>query len=111
MTRRSKVWLVVASIFTLINIGSAGVAAAAGEGLHTAAHVVLTLVGAYFVLRLTRRAPQPELSGATQAAERLDRLQNSVDAVAIEVERIGEAQRFATKLATERAEAAPPKRP
>ena len=36
--------------------------------------------------------------------DRLDHLQQSVDAVAIEVERIGEAQRFSTKLHAERAE-------
>ena len=111
MTRRPKLWLVVASLFTLVNVAGAGFAAAGGEGLHTAAHVALTLVGANFVRRLTRRASQPHLAGTEQAVERLDHLQHSVDAVAIEVERIGEAQRYATKLATERAEAAPPKRP
>ena len=63
--------------------------------------------------RILRGTPQVEASDASLAAERLDHLQHSVDAVAIEVERIGEAQRFATKLAAERvhhAAAAPPKR-
>ena len=111
VTRRSKLWLTVASLFTFINLGGAGVAAASGEGLHAAAHVGLMLLGAYFMWRLVRRAPQPHLSGAQQADERLEHLQHSVDAVAIEVERIGEAQRFVTKLTAERAETSPLKRP
>jgi hypothetical protein len=34
---------------------------------------------------------------------RLDALQQSIDAIAVEVERIGEAERFATRLLAERA--------
>ncbi len=33
---------------------------------------------------------------------RLDRLENAVDAIAIEIERISEGQRFVTKVMTER---------
>lgn len=36
--------------------------------------------------------------------QRLDQLQQSVDAIAVEVERIAEAQRFSAKLLSERAE-------
>ncbi len=36
--------------------------------------------------------------------ERLDQLQQSVDAIAVEVERIAEAQRFSAKLLAERPE-------
>lgn len=111
MTRRSKIWLALASLFTLVNVGGAGFAAAGAEGLHAATHVGLAFVGAYFMWRLVRRAGEPQMAGARPAHEQLEQLQQSVDAVAIEVERIGEAQRFATKLAAERAEAAPLKRP
>jgi hypothetical protein len=76
-------------------------AAAQGELLHSASHVALTLLGAYFVWRLApgryaRRiwprgeseipAPPHELT------DRLTHLEQSVDAVAIDVERIGEGQ-------------------
>lgn len=37
--------------------------------------------------------------------DRLEHLQQSVDAIAVEVERIAEAQRFSAKLLAERAEA------
>jgi len=111
MTRRSKLWLTAATLFTLINILGVGFAAAAGEGPHAATHVALSLVGAFFMWRIERRAREPHMSGAPLATERLDQLQQSVDAVAIEVERIGESQRFAVKLAAERAQASPLKRP
>ena len=114
--QRAKLWLVVTSLFTLINIGGAGVAAVTGEVLHTVAHVGLALLGAYFVWRLAPRARGQQMQGQQILAEqeavpRLERLQESLDAIGLEVERIGEAQRFTTKLVVERANAAPPKPP
>ncbi len=44
---------------------------------------------------------QPQL--APEAEARLEQIQQSVDAIALEVERISEAQRFAAKLLAERA--------
>ena len=113
MTRqRAKLWFVVASIFTLINVGGAGAAAVAGEVLHAAAHVVLALLGAYFVWRLAPRARRQEMVVvAAEADPRLDRIQQSLDAIGLEVERLGEAQRFTTKVMAERADAAAPKPP
>ena len=109
MTGRSRLWLVVAALFTLLNLGGAWVAARDGEFLHTAAHVGLALLGAYVVWRLAPRARRQDLLRAQEADERLERLQQSVDAIALEVERIGEAQRFAEKLRAERVETTPPK--
>ncbi|MGH7664083.1 MAG: hypothetical protein ACRENI_07300 [Gemmatimonadaceae bacterium] len=39
---------------------------------------------------------------ATDATERLERMEQSLDAVAIEIERISEGQRFLTRLMSER---------
>ena len=112
MTRqRARLWFVVASLFTLINLGGAGVAAVAGEVLHTAAHIGLSLLGAYFVWRLAPRARRQEMLDEQEEVPRLERLQQSLDAIGLEVERIGEAQRFTTKIMAERADAASPKPP
>lgn len=46
-----------------------------------------------------------------QAAERLARIEAAVESIAIEVERISEAQRFTTKLLSERPAGALPPRP
>ena len=40
---------------------------------------------------------------APDVTSRLERIEQAVDAIAIEVERISEGQRFTTKLLTERA--------
>ena len=55
MTRRSKLWLAAALLFTLVNFAGGAYAAVRGEALHTAVHAVLLLVGYYLVWRLTRR--------------------------------------------------------
>lgn len=48
--------------------------------------------------RWTRKRARAQLSGvAPQESRRLDQLQNSVDAIAVEVERISENQRYLTK--------------
>jgi hypothetical protein len=118
MTRRSRIWLIIAWLFTLGNLGGAVFAARTNEELHAAVHVALALVGAVFVWSIPRRARHQQLPGTNDEMDRrLERLQQSVDAVAIEVERIGEAQRFTAKLAAEigkkpSPEAAPlPRRP
>ena len=104
MTRRSKIWLALAALFTLLNLAGVPMAAAAGERLHTAAHVGLTLLGAYLVWRLARRARRQDPPTLQSTEERLEQLQQSMDAVALEVERIGEVQRYNAKLQAERAE-------
>ena len=104
MTRRSRIWRVVAALFSLLNLGGAGFAAVGGEWLHAGAHVALSLLGAYVVWRLAPRTEWQDLPSEQPADDRLEHLQQSVDAVALEVERIGEAQRFSAKLQAERAE-------
>ena len=62
----------------------------------------LCLIGGITWKVLVRpQKPAKELLRAED--ERFERLQQSVDAIAIEVERIAEAQRFSAKLLAERA--------
>jgi hypothetical protein len=110
MTRRSPVWLVAAALFLVINVAGAGSAAADGEPLHTGIHAGLALLGAYLAWRLASRgdarrgwrrdgAEIPAVPGAL--TDRLTHIEQSVDAIALEVERIGEGQRFMTRLFAE----------
>jgi hypothetical protein len=66
----------------------------------------LTLIGlvAYKVVRSNLSKQRAQVPGAND--ERLEQIQQSIDAVAIEVERIAEAQRFTAKLMADRAEKA-----
>jgi hypothetical protein len=80
-----------------------------GPGEMLVAAVVFGTMGT--VLYPLARALARRLEGRTGAAvpslhaveERLDRIERSVEAVAVEVERISEGQRFVTKLLAERA--------
>jgi hypothetical protein len=81
-----------------------------GESMHALAHAVLLLVGyvGWLVAPWRRReepAPVEQLSD-----QRIEYLQQSVDAVALEVERLGESQRFNEKLRAVRDEIPPPKK-
>ena len=71
--------------------------------------VIVGLVGslsaiAIVTVRLMNPRRQPK-QVAREDDDRLERLQQSVDAIAIEVERIAEAQRFSAKLLHERVDA------
>jgi hypothetical protein len=108
MTRRAKVWLVVAVLFLVGNLAGAAVAAAAGEMRHAGVHVGLACLGAYLAAWIVRgrAGSRTDAAGATAPSEFADRLrglEQSVDAVAVEVERIGEGQRFVARLFAERA--------
>jgi hypothetical protein len=67
---------------------------------------VLSIVLIWFPLAFTaarvlwKRSNKPGLppTAFTETAQRLERLESSVDAIAVEIERISEGQRFVTKL-------------
>ena len=66
------------------------------------------LISVIVAWTIRRRSPAlPSNEGVQRIESRLSEMQHSLDAVAIEVERISEAQRFATKLLSERGVAAP----
>lgn len=52
MSLRSKIWLVVAALFTLLNLAGAAYAAIQLEILHACVHGVLALLGAWLVGRI-----------------------------------------------------------
>jgi hypothetical protein len=61
----------------------------------------LTVITVGLVRGLSSKKPRPlEVSGAQNM--QMEQLQQSVDAIAVEVERIAEAQRFSAKLLAER---------
>ena len=109
MTRRSKLWRWAAGAYMFINLAGLGYAAGMDEEMHALAHLFLVLLGVagYVGWRLARRgAPQDDsLPRAELAEQRIEYLQQSIDAMALELERVGEAQRFSDKLRIERGEA------
>ncbi len=70
--------------------------------------IVLTLVVGRLRARFRRRRGGLQRQGAVAAVDdpRIERLTQAVDAIAVEVERIGEGQRFVTRLLAEPGERA-----
>ena len=72
--------------------------------------VIVGLVGSLVTIGLvawkvaTKGTPRGRQQLSPANDERLEQIQQSVDAIAIEVERIAEAQRFSAKLLAERPE-------
>ncbi len=59
-----------------------------------------------FAQRLERK---PMGSGVSpEVSARLERMEQAIDSIAIEIERVSEGQRFTTKLLTDRAPSSPP---
>jgi hypothetical protein len=63
--------------------------------------LILPLSIAY-AIRMLRRNPAPKGPRTEDFTPRFDRLEQAVDAIAIEVERVSEGQRFVTKILAER---------
>ena len=128
MTRRAKLWRAAAVLFGIINLGGMGLALAMDEMMHAMAHVFLLFVGlgAYLLWKAVTTWATPESGGQLSQASalpssgrdsppqlgdhRMEYMQRSIDALALEVERIGEAQRFKDKH-LERGETSPLKKP
>ena len=64
--------------------------------------ITVVSVGRAYVrsLEVQQKPPRPELGHDVQ--DRMSRIEQAVDAIAIEVERMSEGQRFTTKLLAER---------
>lgn len=72
--------------------------------------IPLTIIGAPIARAIARRI---ERGGGMQSlpndvGARLERMEQAIDAIAVEVERIAEGQRFTSKLLAERADVARP---
>jgi hypothetical protein len=110
MTRSPRFWRISTVLFILGNAGGAVLAFAMREQMHAELHLALMGAGyvGYLFLRASQRKKEvqanQELPAGGATDPRIEYLQQSVDAIALEVERMGEAQRFQEKLRAERKE-------
>jgi type VI protein secretion system component VasK len=113
MIKRSTLWRLATGAYVFINVAGLFYAWAMDEEMHAMTHLFLLILGlaVYVGWRLARRrAPQDHLPRAELAEQRIEYLQQSIDAMALELERVGEAQRFSDKLRVERGETPPLKK-
>lgn len=116
---KHRAWIPIAWFLSVVNVLAVWFAAQPGEPWHATTHALLGVLFAVGAQRLlARRAVKVTGAGAelptdvasllTELAalredqsEILNRVAQSVDAVAIEVERVGENQRYLTKAMAE----------
>jgi len=114
MTLRAKFGWTAAAVSVIVNAGGAVYALLRQEWMHGGAHVAMLALTLYLIVLLrpaTRRTfdqspafDDEPMQPASAGDARMEQLQQSVDAIAIEVERLGEAQRFNAKLAARQSE-------
>ena len=101
MRFKHRAWIPIAWLLSLGNVVSVWFAAAPGEPWHATIHAVLAVVFGVGGERLMARRRAPRGVELTSGDERMNRLENAIDAIAVELERIGEGQRYVTKLLAE----------
>jgi hypothetical protein len=114
MTLRAKFWWTLAAVSVIINGAGAVYALLNREWMHGGAHVAAFAITVYLVQIFRPRADRTIDDSAWVDDEgvepgsagdaRMEQLQQSVDAIAVEVERIGEAQRWSAKMAAKQGE-------
>jgi hypothetical protein len=65
--------------------------------------IAVTVIGVPLARALARRLEQGPPKLTPEVLARLERMEQAIDSIAVEVERISEGQRFTTKLLAERA--------
>jgi hypothetical protein len=98
---KHRAWIPIAWLLSLGNVVSIWFAAAPGEPWHATIHGALAVVFGVGAERLMARRRGPKGGQVTIGDERMKHLENAIDAIAVELERIGEGQRFVTKLLAE----------
>lgn len=99
MSRRLQ--MLIAWIFTLINLGGGIYAAVNLDIIHCLVHVALFGAGVYWLRHLPPRAVAANSLG-TREEERFERLEQSLDVINSELQRIGEGQQQIAHLERER---------
>jgi hypothetical protein len=107
---KHRAWIAVAWLLSLGNLGAVWFAARPAEPWHATVHALLALLFGLGAQHLgLRKNPAPggdvvtwkELEARLAGVEP-HQVAQALDAIAVEVERIGESQRYLTKLLTER---------
>ena len=99
MAERRKLWRAGFAISLIVNIGGGIIALIQGEMMHAGGHAaLLAATFAFWPVFSSKSAPDEAAEAdVPQLDNHISHLQQSVDAIALEVERIGEAQRFAAR--------------
>jgi hypothetical protein len=94
---KHRAWMPIAWLLSLANLGAVWFAALPGEPWHATTHALLAVLFAVGAGHLMTRRLAPPIDES-----RVDRLQQGIDVIALEVERISEGQRYVTTILNEK---------
>jgi hypothetical protein len=103
VTNKTRFWNAVLVLLSGVNLVAVWFAARPAEPWHATTHAALALGFGLWAQRRMGREQHREPAAASLPDERLERIERGIEAVAIEVERIGEMQRFAAKIPAQHA--------
>ncbi len=103
MAPKTRFWNAVLVVLSAANVVSVWFAARPAEPWHATIHAALAVGFGVWAQRRMLREPRRDAGRTDLADERLERIERAIDAVAVEVERIGEMERFASKILAARA--------
>ena len=99
---KHRAWIPVAWLLSVVNVGAVWFAALPAEPWHATIHALLAVlfgVGAERLMARQRPSPRAQVGIGD---DREQRLEQAIDAIAVELERVGEGQRFVAKVLAER---------
>ena len=99
---KHRAWIPVAWLLSLGNLVAVWFAARPAEAWHATVHGLLAVLFGVGAQRLMARQRTPFRDQPPIGDDRQKRLEEAIDAIAVELERVGEGQRFVTKLLAER---------
>jgi hypothetical protein len=85
-------------VLSAANVVSVWFAAQPAEPWHATIHAALAVGFGLWALSRIQRQERGDPAPTSLSDERLDRIERAIDSVAVEVERIGEMERFASKI-------------
>lgn len=99
MASKTQVWNAVLVVLSAVNLAAVWFAVGPDEPpWHATTHAALALGFGLWALRRMRLGQRSDPALSDRADARLERIERAIESVAIEVERIGEMERFATKV-------------
>jgi len=99
---KHRAWIPVAWVLSLGNLVAVWFAARPAEAWHATIHALLAVLLGVGAQRLMARQQSALRGQPAIGGDREQRLEQAIDAIAVELERVGEGQRFVTKLLAER---------
>ena len=99
---KHRAWIPIAWLLSVGNVVAVWFAALPAEPWHATTHALLAVLFGVGAQRLMDRQRAPLPAEPLLGDDRMQRLEQAIDSMAVELERIGEGQRFVTKLFAER---------